>query len=601
MNALIKQGPVIFIIIFLFALLLTIPSLTTGIYADDYYHRLVMLDLLPAAQSSNDASLFGLFSFLDGNPERTRLLIEQGVLPWWTLPEIKYTFFRPLSELSIYLDYLLWPNNYILMHAQSSFWFALLALVCALFFYFISPNKKIALLATLFFLLDGTHGLSIAWLAARNALLAATFGMLSLYCVARYLKFASFNYYFASLVFLLLSLASGEIGLSTCAFIAVYVYFFGDGNLKQKIIYLLPFVVMALCWLALRNYLDFGAYGSAGYRDPFQDPPAFFINFLENINLIYFSLWSGIPVEILSFLPLGNNIEKVIVFLFLNGFLLLLFFPFWIKNKRAHFYLVAMLLASVPVSAGEIQSRVLIFVSIPALAFCAECLMGFWHSRKTFVQEQTCGRVINHIWLTLLYVFSILCLLAHLLLAPVILLKSQNLLAEMIGPTLNEPVKSFQESENFEEKVLILVDPPLATAMGYFPIMRKVEGEFGARNTYLLSSGLHGVRIKRIDEYTLELEPRGGFFVEPMDKVMRSNKFLYQQGDRVRLSEVIITIMELNKKNYPQKVQFRFNETLDSDLYDFRCWQGKRRSGKLLPCELPAVGEKIDTREGRVR
>ena len=103
-------------VIFVLAMLLTVPSLKTDIYADDYFHRMVMLDLLPVEQTSKDASLFGLFSFLDGNRDRTYFLIEQGVLPWWTLPEVKYTFFRPLSELSIYLDYRLWPNSFLLMH-----------------------------------------------------------------------------------------------------------------------------------------------------------------------------------------------------------------------------------------------------------------------------------------------------------------------------------------------------------------------------------------------------------------------------------------------------------------------------------------------------
>jgi hypothetical protein len=586
-----KQKNPVFFAIFVLAIAVTIPALTTGIFVDDYYHRMVMLDLFPSAQSSNDASLFGLFSFLDGNAERTINLIEQGVLPWWTLPEIKYTFFRPLSELSIYLDYQLWPNSFLLMHAQSSFWFALLALTCTAFFYFITPDKKIALLASLFFVLDGTHGLSIAWLAARNALLAAAFGMLSLYCLAKYLKFASLNYYLGSLLFLLASLAAGEIGLSTCAFIVVYVYFFGQVNLKEKIITALPFVILSLCWVMLRSYLDFGAYGSGAYRDPFQEPISFFINFLENINLVYFALWTGVPVEILSLLSSGKNIEAVLLFLCLNGFLLLLFLPFWINNKRAHFYLFAMLFASIPVSAGEIQSRVLIFVSIPALAFCAECLMGFWKARKDFVQQAAFGKVINRVWLTLLYIFSGLCLFAHLLVAPVILMKSQTLLADMINPILNQPVKSFQVSENFQEKVLVLVDPPLATAMGYFPVIRRVEGELNARNTYLLSSGLGGVSIKRIDDYTLELEPERGFLAEPMDRVMRSDKFLYQPGDIVSLSDVTITIVELNKKNYPQKVWFRFNEKLESDLYDFRCWNSHSDGGQLVHCQLPVAGE----------
>src|SRR5690606_7960320 len=78
---------------------------------------------LPEAQAQG--SWFGLFSFLDGNPERTRVLMEQGMVPWWTLPEVQYAFWRPVTELTHALDYRFWPQQPVLMHLHSLVYFAL--------------------------------------------------------------------------------------------------------------------------------------------------------------------------------------------------------------------------------------------------------------------------------------------------------------------------------------------------------------------------------------------------------------------------------------------------------------------------------------------
>ena len=44
----------------------------------------------------------------------------------------KVCFFRPLSTLTHWVDYLLWPDAPILMHLQSLMWFGILVLLTAL-------------------------------------------------------------------------------------------------------------------------------------------------------------------------------------------------------------------------------------------------------------------------------------------------------------------------------------------------------------------------------------------------------------------------------------------------------------------------------------
>ena len=72
-------------------LLLTLPSLFSGLRLDDYLHREMLTGRF--SWSVNDASLFGLFSFLDGDPARMADMRERGFAQWWA-----YNGGRAVSE-----------------------------------------------------------------------------------------------------------------------------------------------------------------------------------------------------------------------------------------------------------------------------------------------------------------------------------------------------------------------------------------------------------------------------------------------------------------------------------------------------------------------
>jgi len=111
------------------AVLLTLSSLGVGWIADDYHHRLVMKN--PESRFAFVRSQLDMFRFMEGDPERIREMMDTGILPWWTYPGIKGAFWRPLASLTHVVDYVLWPEHPLLMHAQSILWFGLLAAVVA--------------------------------------------------------------------------------------------------------------------------------------------------------------------------------------------------------------------------------------------------------------------------------------------------------------------------------------------------------------------------------------------------------------------------------------------------------------------------------------
>jgi hypothetical protein len=114
-----KRALAIFALIFLF----TLPSLWAGLMGDDYMHYAILKAEDLPIEKPDDLSLFGLFSFINGDPERNRRAMDPGVIPWWTYDGMKYAFWRPLAEITHWIDHQLWPRSPALMHLQNVLWY----------------------------------------------------------------------------------------------------------------------------------------------------------------------------------------------------------------------------------------------------------------------------------------------------------------------------------------------------------------------------------------------------------------------------------------------------------------------------------------------
>ncbi|MCH8006527.1 MAG: hypothetical protein IH888_09895 [Planctomycetes bacterium] len=162
------------VVLAILASLLTVPSLWAGLSNDDLMHRQLLLD----SATTLTTALRELFTFIE--PDTTVQFMDQGVLPWWTLDEARISFFRPVTALTHWLDYQLWPDSFVLMHAQSVVWYGGVGALVALFYRRFFGPVWVAGLAALLFVVDDSHVTPVTWLANRNALLAVFFGLLAL-------------------------------------------------------------------------------------------------------------------------------------------------------------------------------------------------------------------------------------------------------------------------------------------------------------------------------------------------------------------------------------------------------------------------------------
>jgi hypothetical protein len=117
------------------AIILMLPALPVGLLGDDLIQRLNQFtpaQLPPrivetgfvAKDSGKLGTVLGnLFAYLRGKEAATRAR-DYGIAPWWAAEGWTAVLWRPLTALTHWLDYRLYPNSPALMHAQNIAWYA---------------------------------------------------------------------------------------------------------------------------------------------------------------------------------------------------------------------------------------------------------------------------------------------------------------------------------------------------------------------------------------------------------------------------------------------------------------------------------------------
>jgi hypothetical protein len=94
--------------------------------------------------------------------------------------------YRPLTEVSIGVDYLVWGQDAFGYHLINLLWHVLNSLLCYLFVrVLVPPRPVVALTAAVLFAVHPVHGDAIFWISARSDLLCTAFYLLSMILFVR--------------------------------------------------------------------------------------------------------------------------------------------------------------------------------------------------------------------------------------------------------------------------------------------------------------------------------------------------------------------------------------------------------------------------------
>jgi hypothetical protein len=560
------------------ALALTLPSVWTGWQQDDLIQRYYFLG--NPEVGGREPSVLNLFSFLDGDTTRAIALMDKGVLPWWTLPTVRLSFWRPLTALTHGLDYLLWPQNSVLMHIQSLLWFAGLILAAGALYRRFLGGGWIAGLAILFFALDDTHGLPAGWLAGRNALIAGFFGILVLIAHDRWRRDRWSAGAVAGPLLLLLGLLSGEAGVAACGYLFAYALFIDRASPRNRVLSLLPYAVVALGWLIVYSALGHGTWGSGFYVDPMTEPMQFLKAVVWKSPLLLTDQWLLPPSFVALFaskdLLLGLWLWSLVA-LSLVAFLLV---PLIRHDRVARFWVTGMLLSIPAVCSTVPHGRLLLFAGIGAFGVLAQW-MGAMAMKPEWIPRTKGWRRTAR---PMVYVF----LVVHLLIAP-ILLPMNATSASFAQMYIQDPIKKVPAGPEFKSQELVILNHPIVFYADYFLTVRLLNGLPGPRILRVLAPGLTPVHVYRPDDSTLVVRPEGGFFAAPFDDVFRGPSHLLTKGEVIRLTGMTAEITDVLPDGRPAAVEFRFPVPLTDPSLRWLQWKDNQYES-FTP---PAVGERV--------
>ena len=562
----------------LLAVGLTLPSLWNNLNFDDYFQRLALQEdtrVIPRSSSP-----LNLFCFDSGNPEENWRLINKGVRPWWANDESKMCFFRPISSITHWIDYLLWPDTPALMFAQSLVWFGLLVYLVALFYRFIIGATWAAGLAALLFAIDDTHSV-IGSLCNRNELITGVFAVL---CLITYVRWRRDSWrsgaIFSSLCFAL-ALLSAEMGIATLAFLLSYELYLEHGPLRNRLKYLIPFGAIFFFWLLSYILLGYGVKYAVNYTNPLNEPFLYLKALFLRAPVYLLSQWALPPLSFHSFMP--SFMQKAgLVFIL---FLVLILTPLVRRDKIAQFWTVGILLSLLPICA-VVPHRNLLFVGLGSMALLSQWF--FWIEQKDW-------NVKSGLWRLSVRFLLIIFILIHTILAPVSLIFAVRMPA-VLQDLIVRVNESLPPDSELKDKRFVLINPP---GYHYFSVAcltyyRSVNEQFTP--IFSLTSGGKSLILKRIDLHTIEIQAKMGSLVGLENPVfIRSKQFHLQIGQKVELDDVSIEVLD-TYNNLPSVASFQFSVVLEDESLAWFHW----KEGTYAPLNLPPIGETIILEEARI-
>lgn len=252
----------------LVALLLCASALLLDFYNDDWLVRVVVQGRAPGS----DPHPLRLYEFMASEPQ-VRRYIHEGMLPWWSDPQLKIRFFRPLSSLLMWVDHRVLVTP-LLAHLHSLAWFVLYLLAARrIIDRVLSPRAARWALWTL--CLAGYHAGTVLWPSARNGLCASTVALLALRThlddrlddrSVRSLRVAAL---FA------LSLLFAETALGLVPMLLAVEAFAVRKPFAERVRAVAPTALLAVAYLIAYSKLGYGVAGAGGYIDPIREPMQF--------------------------------------------------------------------------------------------------------------------------------------------------------------------------------------------------------------------------------------------------------------------------------------------------------------------------------------
>ena len=586
------------------AILVMLPALKTGLMADDLVQRAVELrpDQLPARMhetgmppdsGSRSTVLRDLFPGIGQDFRSIALAKNYGLLPWWAPDDLTLGLWRPLTAFTHWLDYRLFPDSPVLMHAENIVWFVgIVFLVTVIYRKLMGPGWA-AGLAALLFLLDGNTYFPVMFVANRGFIMSLFFGLLCLYQHHQWRSVKSSSGLALSALFLALSLFANEGGASTLAFILAYALVLEPGSFRRRALTVLPAVLVIGLWRTIYKLGGFGLFHVGLYIDPANEPLEFARVIIPRAMALLGGQFTGVAPDFLF--AVKPSLHPMVIALYCVSVVatLVVFLPWVRRDKIAAFWLAVTLLAVIPAATVAPLSKNLGFVAVGAYGLIASFVAALF-TRPSPLPERSAFRIVA--WIA--------CGLLLLIHGPVAI-GSRALTVEAInfGSKATRYFINVDQSPDVENRNVIVINAPCSFTLAYAPFYKAYYHKPLPRTIRTLVPGCTSFNVQRTDDRTLVIQSgaSGIFSCDDVGPIHFAYVFSAcnvaigvpksKKGDRHDLDGLTVEVLESNAADVATRVAFRFDTSLDSPDFHWLWWDWQTFAYE--PFKMPAVGQSM--------
>jgi hypothetical protein len=585
-----------------------VSAIDAGLWADDYAQYAMVKRAYPFPRAQWD-----LFSFLDGSPEEWQRAVDVGINAWWTHPEFRLRFLRPLPSLTVALDEVLFGRAEVPRHLHSFLWLALLIGSAALVFFSVLPPMA-ATCASILFSLDESLTVPVLWLCNRNALMATAFAFGSLFFHLRWRQRPTGTNRCASVGLFVLALSCGEYALASCGYLLCFELLRAS-SARDCVHALAPAALTTALFLAVSGALGYGAAHSGIYTSPFGAPFDYAAKLTTGVPALLGELTLGISADFWHFgtpwpawfharLPLEPGTWERLpgwhfwqVSLGLLGAGLALALLFWLKRRldAAHYRSVLWLGAGAliglfPVLGSFVSARLAMPSSFGFAALFGSALAHGW-------SEITRGPLrARKLMLPLLVVGSLAYI--HGYHAWSESRRTTELFTLVARSRTYWPLSVDLDESKSAQRTLVMVASPDVNDSAFWPLVRYAWDRPALQAFRVLSGSPGSHDIWRVDANTLEVQLADAFWLSNsiVGSLTRGAKDTLRVGDQVSIAGMQVTVLALTD-GQPVHMRYRFDLPLDDERLVFvqSTPEGLRRFAlpplgtreRLLPPAMP--------------
>jgi hypothetical protein len=566
----------------LVGVLLAAPALGAGLQLDDHLHRFLVGQHV---RGEGLGPWWDLYAAAEGDPALTRARTDVGFSPWWTLPELRLRFLRPVSAATHYVEYAAWPDAAWLMHAQSLLWYGgLVVAVGALVRRWLGPTW-VAGLATLLYAIDDAHATPVGWIAQRNALVSAVLVVLVLLAHDRARRDGWRPGAWLGPLLLALALGAGEASVAALGYLGAHALVLEPARpagaaterwarrAGRGLRALWPYALVVIAWRSLYHALGYGAEGSGVYLDPGREPAAFLAALPDRVAALGLAQlwWPAADAWAVAPPPWGRARALVGA-----GLVVLALVPRLRRDGGMVVALAGAALALVPAAAVVPSDRMLLLPGVGGSAAVAGVI-------AVAVGEGVRGLGP---WRWPALVLAPGLLVVHGVLAPLALPRQVVGLSPALEEHQRAAVGSLPDDPALAGQYLVIVNAPPTFVSSTLWLWRwGDEAHALPLGLRVLGATLEPVIVQRPDAHTLVLQPVGGYLGDPFTANARGRAHPLAAGERVALAGWSVEIVGV-AKGRPTVVRVRFDVPLDDPTLRWVVWQGDR----FVPFAVPAVG-----------